>query len=248
MDEEEKDVQVNEEVDDTVTDEVVLDEENDSVDDTDKTEQDDQESVPLSTYLELKSKYKSTKKEYQDLKDKTIDKDILEYKESIKSGYMKDGYNEDLADRMANDLAELKTSILQQQKTNSSSYIDEEIEELSSDPLFRDIGEYRELIAEKIKDTKKKGYDLAVEDAYVLVSKGFKSKLKDQRVNDTQRDVLNRKNKGTVKTNVATSNSTSTSPKYKLDADDKKALLELQKMQPNSKWTVEKYYKMRHGV
>jgi len=244
MDEEEKDdVQIKDEVEDVKTDEV-LDLENDSVDEVDKTEQEDQ-SVPLSTYLELKNKYKSTKKEYAELKDKTIDKDLLEYKENIKNKYVKEGYNEDLAEMLANDLSEMRASI--QQRDSKYAYIEEDIEDLSSDPIFRDIGDYKESIIEKIKETKKKGYDLTVEDAYIIVSRGnTRTKLKDRKINDTQREILNRKNKGTTTMNVATSSSNSSTPKYKLDQDDRKALIELQKMQPDAKWTPEKYYKMRH--
>jgi hypothetical protein len=216
------------------------------IDETDETENDEQEekeeTVPLKTYLELKNKYKLTRKEYVDLKDKALDDDLKAYKEEVRNKYVKGGYNEDLADMISEDFAKLKSS-LNNSKSNLEDSILEEIEELKKDKLFADADDYRNEIINKIKETKRKGYDLDVEDAYIIVSRQGKNRFKEKKVNDTQRSIIERKNKGTVKANVATSGSSSTKSKYILDEHDKLALKQLQNMQPDAKWTIEKYYK-----
>jgi hypothetical protein len=243
MNEEEKNTSEDEEEFDKVEDEgqeTELDEEQET--ETDDTDQQD-ETVPLSTYLDIKNKYKMTKKEYQSLKDKTMDSDLKEYKETTKNKYLKLGYNEDLAEQLAEDLAENR-SLVTKRKDSMEESIIEDIQELKSDPIYSDIDYFKDEIIQKIKETKKKGYDLDIEDAYFIVSKQGKTKAREQRQNDTQREVLNKKKKGAVSTNVATSGSEASKNKYKLDEDDKKALATLQRMQPDSKWTPEKYFKM----
>lgn len=243
MNEEEKALSDDEEEIVVPENEEIIDEEIDESDVTGENDEDEkEETVPLKTFLELKNKYKLTKKEYIDLKDRSLDEDLKAYRDKIKSKYVKKGYDEEFADLISEDLAEMRTS-LSNKKNNYDEIILDEIEELKKDPLFSDADEYRHEIINKIKETKKKGYDLDIEDAYLIVSRQGRNRLKEQKVNDTQREVLKRKNKGTGKTNVATSGSSSTAPKYVLDEHDKIALKQLQKMQPDAKWTIEKYYK-----
>lgn len=243
MNEEEKTLSDDEEEIVAPENEEINDEEIDETDETDEADEEDkEETVPLKTYLELKNKYKITKKEYVDLKDKSLDEDLKAYRDKIKSKYVKKGYDEELADLISEDFAEIKTS-LNNNKSNYEDVILDEIEELKKDPLFSDADDYRNEIINKINETKKKGYDLDVEDAYILVSRQGRNRYKEKKVNDTQREVIKRKNKGTGKTNVATSGSSSTAPKYVLDEHDKIALKQLQKMQPDAKWTQEKYFK-----
>jgi hypothetical protein len=200
------------------------------------------ETVPLKTYLDLKNKYKMTRKEYNELKDKSLNEELKSYKDEVRNKYIKGGYNEDLADMISEDFAKLHAS-LNKGKNDIEESILEDIDELKTDPLFSDVDNYRHEIINKIKETKKKGYELDVEDAYLIVSRQGKTKLKEKRLNDKQRSVLERKNKGTVRTNVATSGSSSNKSKYKLDEHDIIALKGLQKNQPDANWTVEKYYK-----
>lgn len=204
--------------------------------------QGEDQTVPLSAYLELKNKYKDNKKKLVEYEDKYISSDLKEYRENIKAKYLKGGYNEELADMLAEDLTKIKEDLYKKGKDNYE-LIDDDIEDLQTDPIFADIADYRTDIINKITEMKKKGIDINTEDAYVLV-RGTKSRLKDYKTNKTQANVLNRKNRGNVTSNVQTASSSGGSVKYDLDKDDRLALADLQKMQPDAGWTAKKYYEM----
>lgn len=242
MNENEATIDNEEEIDNTEVEETEVDLDEGSEDGSENQESDSQ-SVPLNVYLDMKTKYKETRKKLQSLEDINTDSEILNYKNSLKEEYNKLVDNEELAEKIANDIANLKMSF-KNDRPNKFSWVDDEIRDLKTDPIFSDIEDYREEIIEKVKETKKKGFDLDVEDAYLLVSRTDKrGKLRDKKTNNTQREVIKNKSTTGKGSNVTTSQGGTPKPKYVLDEDDKKALKELQRYQPDAKWTVEKYYK-----
>ena len=210
----------------------------------DSTEGAQADTIPTATFLDLKRKYKAIKKERDFLRVKSLDNESIAFIEEKKQKYLKMGYNEDIATELANDLAEVRGLVAKNSKNDITNSIIEDIEDLSSDPYYRDAKEYENEIIQKVSEAKRKGYDLDVEDAFLMVSKHKKrTKYKEQKVNDEQVEIIERKqNRSTTSSNVATSSSSNIKPKFNLDAHDKKALAELQKVQPDAKWTPEKYY------
>jgi hypothetical protein len=244
MDDDEKKIDEGKELD---TDESLEDVNTESSEGEESQEDAQSDSIPIATFLELKKKYKEIRHERDSLRVKSLDEESKTFIESKKQKYLKMGYNEELATELANDLAEVRgLASNKTQKNNIETAISEDIADLSIDPLYKDIKEYEDEIIQKVSDAKRKGYDLEVEDAYLMVSKHKKkTKHKEQQLNDEQIEIIQRKQDRTTTTsNVATSSSANTKSKFNLDAYDKKALSELQKAQPNAKWTAEKYYNM----
>ncbi|MGL6284093.1 MAG: hypothetical protein ACRC2J_16945, partial [Microcoleaceae cyanobacterium] len=81
-------------------------------------------------------------------------------------------------------------------------------------------------------------------DAYVLV-RNVRTRFKEVKSNKDQRNKLRDKDSAKTGVNLPTANSSPVAPKFKLDADDLKALKGLQKMQPDKNWTPEKYFKQK---
>jgi hypothetical protein len=205
-----------------------------------------EETVPLSTFLELKNKYKKIKKQHGELVDKSLEGELVTFKDKKILEYTQLGYTEEQAERFVSDLLELKKQVHNTQVSRFEQDIIEDIDELKKDTVFKGIEDYTEAIIEKIKETKKKGYKLDVEDAYILVSKeNRKVKLKDAEINNTQAEIIrNKKLPAKNNSNVSNSQSGGKPVNYGLDEHDRKALTELQKMQPDANWTPKKYYEM----
>lgn len=246
MDEEEKDEILEDE--ELLDGEETASEDEELLDDEETSSEDDEKKVPLKTFLELKSKYKSMKKNHAELLDKTLDSDSKSFIAVKKQKYVDLGYDEALAEELAKDLAELKAEAKTSNRSHFEESIIEDIEDLENDPVFSDIGSYKAEIIEKIMTTKRKtGEVLDTDLAYLLVSKKkARSSLRDERINNTQADVISKKKAGVSgKTKVATSSSTTAKEQFKLDKDDMAALKMLQQFQPDAKWTKEKYWKSR---
>lgn len=205
------------------------------------------ESVPMAAFLELKKKYKNVRNERDTLRHKNLDTESQAFIDEKKQKYLSMGYNEELAEELAKDLAEVRGLATKSKAKNDIEIaILEDIADMSKDPLYEGIEEYEDAILKKVTEARRKGFDLEIEDAYFMVSKYQKrTKAKEKRVNDSQREVIERKQvNGTSTTNVPTSGGSAPKVKYNLDAHDKKALAGLQKAQPDAKWTAEKYYNM----
>jgi hypothetical protein len=245
MDKEEKDEILE---DDELLDGEETSSEDEELIDEEETSSEDEEKVPLKTFLELKAKYKSMKKNHAELLDKTLDNDSKSFIASKKQKYIDLGYDEALAEELAKDLAELKAEAKTSNRSHFEESIIEDINDLENDPVFSGIKLYTDEIIEKIKTTKRKtGEVLDTDLAYLLVSKKkARSSLRDERINNTQADVIAKKKAGVSgKTKVATSSSTTTKEQFKLDKDDLAALKMLQQFQPDANWTKEKYWKSR---
>ena len=178
------------------------------------------------------------------MEKRAYNQDNLDYKNKTKARYIEAGYDEGLADMLAEDLANIREIGTAKKKYDEDDILDDEIKDLSrTDEYFADAVQYSGDIKEKINEFKKKGVDLTVEDAFALVSNN-RRKNKEYYENSTQREIIRNKNSGNGQTNVPTANGTKPDTRYKLDSDDRKALAELQKIQPEANWTPEKYHKI----
>jgi hypothetical protein len=204
-----------------------------------------EDTVPLKTYLATKGEMKSLKKRLADLEQKQYTQDNLDYKSKTRQRYIDAGYEEGLADLIAEDIANIRDASASRRQSEEMDSIDEEINDLShTDNYYRDAIEYADSIKSKISDFKKKGVEISIEEAYALVA-NHKRKNKELYENNRQKEILDNKNSGIAGgANVPTASGGKVTPNYKLDSDDKKALAQLQEMQPEAGWTPEKYYKM----
>ena len=199
--------------------------------------------VPLATLLEEKKRRKEIEKRLRELEEKELDHEILIDKKKISEKYINSGYEEALANMIAEDVAGLKRE-LRKNNLSKVDYLDEEIQDLSRDVFYSDASSYGKEIKSKITEFKTKGIDLSVEDAYNLV-RNPRLKFKEIKEDTEQKDLLNRRQ--TSKTN-SVPNASASAPKnpYPLTSDDKKALAKLQEMQPNNGWDVKKFYEMMY--
>lgn len=201
--------------------------------------------VPLKTHLETKKQMKDLKRELAKLKETQYTNESLAYRDKVEKKYIEAGYEESLAKMIAEDLANVRDLATTKKQSYIEDSIDEDIQDLAgTDEYYSDAIDYANSIKAKIEDFKKKGVELDVADAYALV---VNPRQKARRNNDldSQREILNNKKSGvTGGTNVPTASSSKPTTQYKLDADDKKALANLQRMQPGANWTPEKYYKL----
>lgn len=194
-----------------------------------ETEEVKEETVPLKKYLAMKKEKKMLQAELDEAK---FDSEIKDYKKKVVSRYSEKGFDPDLADLIAQDLAEMKLNV---SKVGSINKVDAEISELAADPLYKNIQQYKVQVKAAMKE---KG--LTAELAYISVRGGVNAILRESKV---EADLTPK----TVETEKAPSSNTSSgiNTNQKLDSNDKKALKNLQQYQPNAGWTVEKYLKMR---
>lgn len=204
----------------------------------------DEEKVPLSTHLEEKKKRKSLEKKIRELEEKELDSSILHEKETIKKKYIDKGYDEDLAVLIADDLinikSEFKKSKLKEKRNNS---FEDDLKELSRQSYYNDALTFKKEIKTKIDEFSKNGIDLSPEDAYQLVR--GKTRIKEFITDTEQKEALRRRSE---ESSSKVPNASSVSPKnpFPLDESDKRALAGLQKLQPASGWTAEKYWKIKN--
>jgi hypothetical protein len=195
------------------------------------------DSVPLKTFLELKSELKEMKRKQAEFEDTKLSESTRTYREKVKQKWIDRGYDEEMAKAMAEDLTEVLATLHAGSETNTDRLIKSEVEELSAIDEFSDIGSYKDRILDTIKKGKTAGLDIGVEQAYFMLAGN--AKLKEIRNKET---VINRiKNTTKGKSELPTGQSNPKETQYKLDTDDKKALAGLQKMQPDMNWTAKKY-------
>lgn len=203
-------------------------------------QEDIKETVPLATYLEIKSELKKLKSKVSDFEVSRQDEELVNKRKSLVTKYQNRGYDDDQANDLADDQMEIYTELANIRKTKVNSFIDEEIAELSQESVFSDIKNYTDVIKKKINQAKKAGFDLSVKEAY-LNTVGIETKLKELSIHNS----LKERKTGTISNdNVPTSNTGKPKEKFPLDRHDAKALAELQKAQPRANWTKEKYYNM----
>jgi hypothetical protein len=201
----------------------------------------DNDKVPLSVHLQTKKELKELKKRLRESEERDIDNDLKNTREQIIRKYTEKGYDEELANMLADDIVGIKSEVKKSKLNNiDDSTLDEELADLSKDKFFEDAPTFKKDIQARVSEYKKKGIELSVEDAYISLR--GKNRLKEIQTDIEQKASLKRR-EGEEK---QVPSSTSAAPKnpYPLDDADKKALEGLQKAQPNGGWTPEKYYKL----
>lgn len=209
---------------------------------TEKEKEKEINLVPLNTFLEEKKKRKELEKRLRQLEEKELDVEILTERQKIKQKYVDRGYQEDLADLIAEDYSNLKGE-LKRSTLSKKDHLDEDIEDLARDDFYSDAVSFQKEIKAKVKEFK----NISVEDAYNLV-RNPKIKYKELNEDSEQKRILKRRNESSNNTIL---NASASSPKnpYPLDDNDKKALIKLQELQPTTGWTIEKYFNiMKKGV
>jgi len=205
-----------------------------------KTEQ--EESVPLSKFLELKGQLKESKKKLTKLEEKELDSTLIQKKNEIIEKWISRGYDKVFAEGYAEDIISTMQSMTNTKKKEYfENSINDDIEELSkSDVFFDDAMAYKKDISSYISKMKKSGVEISVEEAYMKV-RGVQNRLKELKTDIEQKNLYGKENKNNK--TVSNSGSSTIKTNYKLDSDDKKALDMLKKMQPDSNWNEEKYFK-----
>lgn len=218
------------------------DEDNDEEDDEEDDEELDnkKETVPLAVFLAEKAKNKANKERLRVLEESQMDSEIVAKKEVLKAKLVKAGYQEELAEILAEDKADTLGVVSRTRKAkNADEVFKEDLADLVVNPMYSDAKAY----SEDIKNVMAKYKDMPIEDAYTIVRGRSGSKMKELETTVEQRQATKR-SKGASK-KVADASSKSNKKKAKLSELDKKAFEGLKQMQPDKKWTVEKYLKNR---
>ena len=216
----------------------------DNVEPAQEPEKSEARSVPEATFLETKKRLKEAERALRELKEKDVEKESLITKTQLRQKYIEKGFDEDLADSLAEEFASLKSEVKRASfKELDNSAIDDDLKELARDNFFSDAPTYKNEIQKVIKDYKAKGIEIDAEEAYFKVR--GKSRMREYQTDIEQKALLERRDGQGKKLPTATP-APAKNP-YPLDDADKKALEGLQKAQPNGGWTAEKYYKIMKG-
>lgn len=184
------------------------------------------DTVPLSKYLGEKKRRQELEKVFA---QQTAEREKL----ALKDDLIKRGWPEYEAELQAADKVRQK----QESDEVKSKLIDFEIKDLSkSDPFFADAETFKDEIKGKMREM-----DVDAETAYMLIR--GRTRTREYQLQQEQRELVKRKSPSATKKVANAAPEPPKSP-YKLDDHDKKALAELQRVQPDSGWTPEKYYKM----
>lgn len=223
----------NEDIDDELNKE---DDEPNDDEDGEKQDEVKEDKVPLKKYLSEKQRRKDIEKRLKDLEEKSIDSDILTYRDKIKKKYLEKDYEEKFAEDFAEELTSIYAELKKTSKKNDDSFIDEEISDLAeSDPIYEDASTYKDQIKDLMKKSK-----ISAEEAYIKLR--GKTRLKEMLLNKEQVNAAKRKEVDSKKLPESKGGGKAKDP-YPLDDKDKKALKQLQETFPNAGWTAEKYFK-----
>jgi hypothetical protein len=207
-------------------------------------EGEDEETVPLSTFLEVKNKLRSEKRKNAEFEDARLSKIILNKKEEIRQMFIDRGYASDAAEDMAALGVTFMEEIYKDKQTNADKIIEEEISDLSKDDFYSDIGKYKNEIKETIRKAKTADLNLTAEQAYMMLA-GDKTKMKEYKVKQEVIESVKGTNRKPTK-NIPGAQAKGKSNPYKLDEDDKAALKLLKEMQPDFGWDEKKYWESRN--
>ena len=198
------------------------------------------ENVPLGKFLEEKKRRRELEKQVREFQDKNSSQESLDKLEKIKNLAKSKGYDDDFADLMAEVSKEMLSSVTKVDREERE--ILEDIQDLSEE--YPEAVKYKKEIVEKIKKYRKVDPDFGVEDALNLI-KPSKIRTNELKTDIEQKQAIARRNVESKK--VANSTSSAPNNPYPLDEADKKALEGLQKAQPNSNWTVKKYWERKNS-
>lgn len=206
------------------------------------------DSIPLGVYLELKNKYKESKRKNAEYEDKLLEQEDVDLQDSMIKELVDEGFDENLARIQAKYIAKIQAK--SRKTSNFEQQIIDDLTDLAEDDYFNDALDYKIPVIKMIKDYKSKGIDLKPEQAYlqILGTAKLKSKTQTDRIKQTRTKQLETKRKGNMQYKKASHIDSSGTPgKFKLSSDDLKALRELQKVQPFAGWTKQKYWKMQNN-
>jgi hypothetical protein len=198
------------------------------------------ENVPLGKFLEEKKRRRELEKQVREFQEKNSSQESLDKLEKIKNLAKSKGYDDDFADLMAEVSKEMLSSVTKVDREERE--ILEDIQDLSEE--YPEAVKYKKEIVEKIKKYRKVDPDFGVEDALNLI-KPSKIRTNELKTDIEQKQAIARRNVESKK--VANSTSSAPNNPYPLDEADKKALEGLQKAQPNSNWTVKKYWERKNS-
>lgn len=184
------------------------------------------EQVPLSKYMQEKKRRQELEKLFnQQAADREKDKLVSELIDR--------GWPAAEAELQASE----KVRQRQEAEEVKLKLLDFEIKDLAkSDPFYSDAEAFKDEIKDKMRDLK-----CDAETAYMLLR--GKARTREVQLQREQREQVKRKSPAATKKVASAMPEPPKSP-YKLDDADKKALAELQKAQPDAKWTAEKYHKL----
>lgn len=203
------------------------------------------DSVPLKTYLDMKSKLKEARRKNAEYEDKLLEQEDLDLQQSMIKELIDEGMDENLAKIQAKYMA--RAMAKGRKTSNFENTVTDELTDLAEDDYFSDALDYRIPIIKMMKEYKSKGIEISTEQAYLnvvgIAKLKLKSKTRDIKKNTAKR--YEQKAKGNMQyKKVSAGDSNGPTTKYKLSSDDLKALSELQKAQPNAGWTKQKLWKM----
>lgn len=191
------------------------------------------DAVPLAKYMSEKKKRQELERM---LHEKLATEENNKRTYTLAQDYIQRGYPDTEAYRLAYDTVTKEAEQRKAQEKYETKLFDIELKELAkTDAFFSDAVTYRDEIKDKMRK-----FDCSVQDAYMLVR--GPSRQREWITQQEQRAKVKPAQK-----KVETSSAQPMKSKYPLDADDRRALAELQKMQPEAAWTAEKFYKMTKG-
>lgn len=185
-----------------------------------------EENVPLRVLIEERKKRQA------------IERELRKYQEAKTKDEIKSKLSQRYSDpEFVEEQAELQYNMRILQEKVMSKEADTTIKELAqTDDFYSDAVQYKDEIKSIMFEK-----HIDAEDAYMLLR--GKARARELKEDMEQKAIIKRRG---AEPKASPSNSTPSSPKnpYPLDDNDKKALQMLQQVQPEKKWTVEKYFKL----
>ena len=204
----------------------------------------EKDTVPLATHLETKNALKQAKRKLAEVEDAKLDEEAKSTFNDTKQRWLDKGYDDNLAEAIAQEVTNLSQNIVKQKQTNFENILDSEIEEISQNTFYEDISQYAPAIKAKVAKAKKAGVELGVKEAYLSLV-GVDKKLQEINTHESIKQQQVNRQQGTNKgSNVGTSASSGNKVLYNLDNNDKKALAKLKEMQPETEWSEKKYFEL----
>jgi hypothetical protein len=196
--------------------------------------------VPISTFLEYKNENKKLKSRLAELEDAGRERELQQRYTDTKQSFIAKGYDDEMAETLAKEFADVYAEIGKVAKTRTESILDSELKEISRETEFSDIQTYAKEIKSRLDQSKKAGLPMDAKTAYISIV-GAETFFREARIKN---QAINRNTPKDAQPTTPTANSNK-AKKIVLDDDDAKALQGLQKMQPSIGWTAEKYLESR---
>jgi hypothetical protein len=212
----------------------------DNLDTSDSDEIDSQESaedvVPLATHLDLKNKYKALKRKQAELEESQLDSEVKAKQDEVYQEWIDKGFDDDTSKQMAATIAKMYQELNKSKKSSYDDFIDAEIDELATH--YEDAKSYDKEIRNQLDKAKKLGIELTTEEAY-LMQVGVKNKFKENKIASERK--LSIQSQGRKPSTPDANSGGKINKVSELSPDDKKALEQLQALQPKAGWDAKKF-------